>query len=96
VLVEEKNELLRKLGRKELVLQLTEPLAELPKALTDRGLTLNSGGTQLKFVYDANAGRTGITNLLSAIRETGIAFRDLETRQSSLEEIFVGLVGSAK
>ncbi|MGX7703524.1 ABC transporter ATP-binding protein [Methylobacterium sp. Gmos1] len=92
VLVEEKAELMRKLGRKELTLQLHEPLASLPPALAGHPLALSQDGTALTYTYDTKAERTGITTLLTDLAASGIRFRDLQTRQSSLEDIFVDLV----
>ncbi|AWN51965.1 ABC transporter ATP-binding protein [Methylobacterium sp. 17Sr1-1] len=92
VLVEEKAELMRKLGRKELTLQLHEPLGTLPPALAGHPLTLSEDGAALTYTYDAKAERTGITTLLTDLAAAGIRFRDLQTRQSSLEDIFVDLV----
>jgi ABC-2 type transport system ATP-binding protein len=93
MLVEDKIELMRKLGRKELRLQLQKKLDALPPALAGYNLTLDSDGSELVYSYDTQGERTGITALLAAINETGIRFKDLSTRQSSLEDIFVGLVG---
>ncbi len=92
VLVEEKAELMRKLGRKRLVLQLHEPLAAIPDALADDRLELAADGRELVFNYDTRGERTGITALLTNLREAGIRFGDLHTEQSSLEDIFVSLV----
>jgi ABC-2 type transport system ATP-binding protein len=92
VLVEEKAELMRKLGRKELTLQLHEPLGVLPPALAGHPLALSQDGTALTYTYDTKAERTGITTLLTDLAASGIRFRDLQTRQSSLEDIFVDLV----
>ncbi|MFH6784510.1 MULTISPECIES: ABC transporter ATP-binding protein [Methylobacterium] len=92
VLVEEKAELMRKLGRKELTLQLHEPVSALPPALAGHPLALSEDGTALTYTYDAKAERTGITALLTDLAAAGIRFRDLQTRQSSLEDIFVDLV----
>ncbi len=92
ILVEEKAELMRKLGRKQLTLQLPAPLAAIPAALAPYGLTLAADGTELVYTYDTQRERTGITALLRALNEAGIRFRDLQTEQSSLEEIFVNLV----
>jgi len=92
ILVEEKAELMRKLGRKQLTLDLYEPLAALPQGLEAYPLELGRGGAQLTYTYDAQAERTGIASLLGALGEAGVRFRDLQTRQSSLEEIFVGLL----
>ena len=92
ILVEEKNELMKKLGRKILDLQLSEPLKEIPKALADWNLHLSEDGSQLTYEFDAKADRTGIPSLLAAMRDAGLAFKDLDTHQSSLEDIFVGLI----
>ena len=94
ILVQEKTELMRKLGRKQLVLELTKPLAEIPPALSahQAALELAASGTELVYTYDTHAERTGITTLLNEMREAGIGFRDLATHQSSLEDIFVDLV----
>ncbi len=92
VLVERKVELMRKLGRKELRLSLTEPLTALPDGLTNEGLALSEDGLELIYTYDTQAERTGITRLLSQLSDNGVRFRDLATSQSSLEDIFVNLV----
>ncbi len=92
ILVEEKAELMRKLGRKQLTLHLHQPLESVPPTLAAYGLELGAGGAELTYTYDTKAERTGITSLLRDLTEAGIRFRDLQTRQSSLEEIFVGLL----
>ena len=92
ILVEEKNALMRKLGRKELHLELAEPLTAVPQALAEWELQLNDGGTHLTYTFDGKAERTGIPSLLAAMRDEGIGFKDLETRTSSLEDIFVDLI----
>lgn len=92
VLVEQKDELMRKLGRKELILHLAEPLARLPDSLTALPLSLAEDGQSIVYTYDVQGERTGITALLASLQTAGIRFRDLETRQSSLEEIFVNLL----
>jgi ABC-2 type transport system ATP-binding protein len=92
ILVEEKSELMRKLGRKQLTLSLQAPLIEVPAALAAFDLSLAGNGSELVYSYDTKAERTGITALLQAISEAGIRFRDLQTSQSSLEDIFVSLV----
>jgi ABC-2 type transport system ATP-binding protein len=96
ILVEEKNELMRKLGKKQLVLNLNHELAEVPARLNGHALELNNGGRELVFTYDTRAGRTGITALLKDLAEAGITFSDLNTTQSSLEDIFVDLVRNSK
>jgi len=92
IVVEEKHALMRKLGRKELKLQLADELAAIPAQLADWGLELSDDGRELTYRFDATADRTGIPSLLAAMRDLGIGFKDLDTRQSSLEEIFVELV----
>jgi len=92
ILVEEKTELMRKLGKKQLSLQLQAPLTDIPSALAPYDLHLANDGHELIYTYDTQAERTGITALLNDMRATGIAFKDLSTTQSSLEDIFVDLV----
>lgn len=92
ILVEEKNELMHKLGRKELILHLHEPLDELPSALSAHGLRIEDEGRSLTYSYDTKSDRTGITSLLTDLADAGVRFHDLHTSQSSLEDIFVGLV----
>ena len=83
---------MQKLGRKILHLQLTEPLDAVPPALADWAPTLSDEGSTLTYEFDAKAERTGIPSLLTAMRDAGIAFKDLDTKQSSLEDIFVDLI----
>jgi ABC-2 type transport system ATP-binding protein len=92
ILVEDKVELMRKLGKKKLTLQLQTELAAIPPALKNYELELESGGSELVYTYDTRAERTGITALLNDMRAEGLAFKDLSTTQSSLEDIFVDLV----
>jgi len=92
ILVEEKDELMRKLGMKQLTLQLADTLDEVPAALAGYGLELASDGSELVYTYDSHAGRIEIADLLADLGEAGVRFRDLQTKQSSLEEIFVDLV----
>jgi ABC-2 type transport system ATP-binding protein len=92
ILVEEKAELMRKLGKKRMILHLQKKLDDVPAALAGHALTLANGGADLIFTYDTQAERTGVTTLLSDLNNAGIRFRDLQTEQSSLEDIFVGLV----
>ena len=92
ILVEQKAELMKKLGRKELTLQLHERLETVPPTLAAHGLTLSDCGTELIYSYDTKGERTGITRLLRDLADAGIRFRDLKTKESSLEEIFVDLV----
>ncbi|EXI73386.1 MAG: Daunorubicin/doxorubicin resistance ATP-binding protein DrrA [Candidatus Accumulibacter sp. SK-11] len=92
ILVEEKAELMRKLGRKQLTLQLQQPLQQIPPALAAYRLDLSRDGSELTYTYDTQGERSGILALLEELSAAGIAFRDLHTTQSSLEEIFVSLV----
>ena len=92
IIVEDKATLMRRLGKKQLILELHEPLDAIPQSLAQHHLALAAGGHELVFTYDTHAQRTGITALLRDLAEAGIRFRDLSTTQSSLEEIFVGLV----
>jgi ABC-2 type transport system ATP-binding protein len=96
ILVEEKAELVRKLGKKQLVLQLHGKIDAVPPRLAAYHLTLNAEGDELIYHYDTRAERTGITGLLHDVREAGMRLRDLHTTQSSLEDIFVGLVSERK
>jgi ABC-2 type transport system ATP-binding protein len=91
-LVEEKAELMRKLGKKQLMLRLGSALAAIPEALGGYKLELDADGRALTYSYDTRADRTGITTLLNAVRDAGLQVTDIETRQSSLEDIFVDLV----
>jgi ABC-2 type transport system ATP-binding protein len=95
ILVEDKAELMRKLGRKQLTLELQERIDAVPAALAGHNLALAAGGKELVYTYDRQAERTGITTLLDELRRAGIRFKDLQTTQSTLEEIFVGLVRQA-
>jgi ABC-2 type transport system ATP-binding protein len=92
VLVEDKAELMRKLGKKQLTLQLHDKLDEVPAELAGYGLELASNGTELIYTYDSQAERMDIADLLADLNGAGIKFEDLQTKQSSLEEIFVSLV----
>lgn len=92
MLVEDKDKLMARMGQKELEVQLTAPLAEIPEALQSDALRLSEDGCALIYSYDTRAERTGITSLLSAVAKAGLTLRDVVTRQSSLEEIFVTLV----
>ncbi len=92
LLVEDKTALMHKLGRKQLILQLTAPVKELPAALAEHQLAVSDDGTALTYTYDTQQEHTGINALLRDLEAAGIAFKDLQTRQSSLEDIFVSLV----
>jgi len=92
ILVEDKAELMRKLGKKQLTLQLQQRIDAIPERLTSPQLSLSDDGMEITYTYDTQGERTGITTLLGNLRDAGIRFRDLQTTQSSLEEIFVDLV----
>jgi ABC-2 type transport system ATP-binding protein len=92
ILVEEKAALMRKLGRKQMTLHLHGQLEKVPKKLAKHKLELANGGDELVYTYDGEAERSGITTLLGDLAEAGIRFKDIQTRQSSLEDIFVSLV----
>jgi ABC-2 type transport system ATP-binding protein len=90
--VEEKAILMRKLGKKQLTLHLLAPMAAIPPALNEWKLNLGNGGSELQYTFDGHHERTGIPALLRRLDELGIGFKDLQTRQSSLEDIFIDLV----
>jgi ABC-2 type transport system ATP-binding protein len=92
ILVEEKAELMHKLGKKQLRLHLQKQLDTIPTELSLYGLTLGGEGHELVYTYDTQAERTGITRLLGDLNAAGIRFKDLQTTQSSLEDIFVDLM----
>jgi ABC-2 type transport system ATP-binding protein len=92
IVVEEKSRLMKKLGKKQLTLHLLEPMRAIPAGLDGWRLALNDGGSELELTFDADEESTGIPALLGRLGELGIGYRDLQTRQSSLEEIFVSLV----
>jgi len=92
ILVRETESLMRELGKKQLFLMLNEPLPEIPASLSGYGLELGADGNEIIYTYDSQRERTGITTLLGELEKEGIAFHDLNTSQSSLEEIFVDLV----
>ena len=92
LLVEEKAHLMKRLGQKQLKVELQEAISEVPAVLSSYGLELTSDGSTLVYTYDTKGERTGITALLGDIAEAGLTLRDLQTEQSSLEDIFVGLV----
>lgn len=96
MLVEDKHALMQKMGEKELSLHLPQPLQRIPEALADLPLTLSADGGQLVYRFDIKSSDTGITEFLRRLNEADIDFRDLHTRESSLEEIFVGLVRGAR
>ncbi len=92
ILVEEKEKLMREMGKKQLVLHLQATLAQVPEQLAAHNLALSDDRQDLIYSYDSKQNNTGITTLLGDLRSAGIHFKDLETSQSSLEDIFVGLV----
>ncbi len=96
ILIEDKAELMRKLGKKQLTLQLNSKLDSIPSELAGYGLELAADGSELIYTYDTQTERTGITALLADLNATGIKFQDLQTEQSSLEDIFVSLVKERK
>lgn len=92
LLVEEKQELMRRLGQKKMTVELQSPLDQIPETLNEFDLAIGEDGASLVYTYDTRAERTGITALLSAIASAGLVLKDLQTDQSSLEDIFVTLV----
>ena len=96
ILVEEKAELMKKLGKKQLTLHLAEPLEAVPPELADWNPILAADGTELLYTFDGKAEHTGIPSLLRRMTDLGIPFTDLHTRQSSLEDIFVSLVSQGR
>jgi ABC-2 type transport system ATP-binding protein len=94
ILVEEKAVLMRKLGKKQLTVQLRSPLQQIPDSLKNMALELSDGGHALVYTFDAQKEETGIAALLRRLGESGIDFKDLHSSESSLEDIFVSLVHS--
>lgn len=92
LLVEDKAELMRKLGKKQLTIELREPVSELPNSLSEFDIELSSGGSELIYTYQTTEESTGITALLQTINSAGLSLKDIQTSQSSLEDIFVDLV----
>ncbi len=92
IVVEEKAKLMKQLGKKQLTFHLQEPLVSIPPELSDWRLALKEGGRELEYTFDGSAEETGIPALMRRVAELGIGWKDLETRQSSLEDIFVSLV----
>jgi ABC-2 type transport system ATP-binding protein len=95
ILIEEKQSLMQKLGKKQLILDLVSPISAIPEALSGYQLEMNEEGSKLIYTFDTQGERTGITSLLDDLKSAGIGFHDLNTTQSSLEEIFVSLVSDA-
>jgi len=94
VLVDDKRRLMQEHGRKQLVLELKQPIEQLPESLQKYDLELSEQGSRLTYTFETHAERTGITALLQSLNEAGIAMKDLKTSQSSLEDIFVNIVRS--
>jgi len=94
ILVDDKRRLMQEHGRKQLVLELKQPIEQLPESLQKYQLELSEEGSRLTYTYETHAERTGITALLQSLSEAGIAMKDLKTSQSSLEDIFVNIVRS--
>ena len=92
IVVEEKSVLMKQLGKKQMTLHLHEPLGDIPLALSDWRLALSADGCELEYTFDAAEEGRGVASLLRRLTELGIGFKDLNTRQSSLEDIFVNLV----
>ncbi|NIP39681.1 MAG: ABC transporter ATP-binding protein, partial [Candidatus Dadabacteria bacterium] len=92
IVVEDKNALMKKLGKKQLTLQLQEPLNEIPSGLNGYSLELSKDGSELIYSFDVQSEHTGIADMLRKLNEQGIDFKDLHSKESSLEEIFVSLV----
>jgi ABC-2 type transport system ATP-binding protein len=96
LLVEDKSSLMQRMGQKQLEVQLTDAINAVPDALAHLNLEIGAGGRSLIYTYDTRAERTGITGLLNDIAAAGLVLADVQTRQSSLEEIFVGLVSEGE
>jgi len=92
LLIEDKSTLMQRMGQKELQIELQEPLTSVPDGLSDYALRLEKGGRVLVYAYDTQAERTGIARLIAQLSDLGVVLRDVQTRQNSLEDIFVGLV----
>jgi ABC-2 type transport system ATP-binding protein len=95
IVVEEKTKLMRKLGKKQLTLSLESSLAELPSGFGEYQLALEDEGRKLIYTFDSTAEHSGIATFMKRLSESGIVFKDLQTKESSLEEIFVGLLGAS-
>jgi ABC-2 type transport system ATP-binding protein len=96
MLVEEKDTLMRKLGGKHLSIELREPIGEIPASLAAWNLQLSERGDELVYEYDDETNHGGIARLLAAVEAAGIGFADISTRQTSLEDIFVSLIGDGR
>ncbi len=96
ILVEEKSALMKKLGKKSLTISLAHPLGQVPAELSEWDLALKSDGFEMEYIFDTRAERTGVSSLLRKLGDLGIGYKDLNTQQSSLEDIFVSLVHQEK
>ncbi len=96
LVVDDKQALMHKLGKRHLIIEMDKPLAALPPALAGWNLELAADGTRLIFNYDPSRADTGIDELLQAVRAAGVSIKDLQTKKTSLEEIFVNLVKAGK
>ena len=92
LLVEEKESLMQRLGQKQLTIELQNRLEELPTKLSDYDIVLAADRQSLNYTYNMRSGRTGINQILSSLTQSGIIIKDLQTKQSSLEDIFMSLV----
>ena len=92
LLIEEKSELMKRLGTKQLSIDINRPISVLPKTLYKFDIQIENNGTRLIYKYDVNMSEAGVTAVLAALNEEGVSILDLQTYQSSLEDIFVGLV----
>lgn len=95
IITEDKNKLMKKLGKKELVVYLSEPLGQIPEGLSGFDLRLSEDGLKLVFVYDPTRKKAGVPGFMDCLKSNGVGFIDVDTRQSSLEEIFVQLIGES-
>ncbi|MEO7467610.1 MAG: ABC transporter ATP-binding protein, partial [Sphingobium limneticum] len=96
MLVEEKTALMKKLGKKTLSVVLADPMESVPAELAEWNVTLNADGHEIEYIFDTQAERTGVSSLLRKLGDLGIGYKDLNTKQSSLEDIFVSLVHQEK
>ena len=92
IIVEKKDELIKRLGQKKLIIELHQKISKIPDKLTSYNLVLNNDGTQITYIYDTTNERTGITTLLNQVRDEGLNLKDINTEKSSLEDIFINLV----
>ena len=95
IIVENKNELIKKLGQKKLIIDLQSTIESIPKELQQYNLILSDNKKQISYIYNSKSSNTGITSLLQLMRDKGLALKDLKTEETSLENIFVNLVKGA-